>query len=187
MNEQNLIIIEGPQGVGKTGLANYLREKIKSSNLYRLSGIPDKTQTGLLKNEEMYHGLLDYMKTLENSGMNLIFDRNFFSEYVYSKLGYKDYDFSSVYNDLVEKYLNLKFNRIFIALYLENSDVYIERLKREKAEYVKFNLENSLNQQIEYLKLSDELEKTGKVKVLKVAMDDFDKGYEIINKELNIK
>ena len=187
MEKQELIIIEGPQGVGKTGLANYLREQIKSSNLYRLSGIPDKSITGLSKNESMYNGSIDYLKTLEGTGMNLIFDRLFFSEYVYSKLGYKEYDFTEVYNKLVERFLELKFDKIFIALYLENPELFIERLKRDKAEYVKFNLENSVNQQNEYLKVADELEKTEKVKVLKIAMDDFDKGYEIINKELGIK
>ena len=35
---ERLIIVEGPQGVGKTTLANYLRDNIVGSNLYRLSG-----------------------------------------------------------------------------------------------------------------------------------------------------
>ena len=41
-----LIIIEGPQGTGKTTLANYLRENMPGSNLYRLSGQKDKTESG---------------------------------------------------------------------------------------------------------------------------------------------
>ena len=46
MKDNRLIIIEGPQGTGKSTLANYLRDTVASSNLYRLSGQKDKTATG---------------------------------------------------------------------------------------------------------------------------------------------
>lgn len=36
------IIVEGPQGCGKTSLTNYLRDNIAASNLYRLTGNKDK-------------------------------------------------------------------------------------------------------------------------------------------------
>lgn len=187
MEKSKLIVIEGPQGVGKTNLANYLREKIASSNLYRLSGIPDKTITGLDKNKNMYNGLLAYLKTLEQTGMNLIFDRTFFTEKVYATLGFKDYSFDETYNDLLNKFLNLKFSIYYIALYLKDTNLYVDRLKRDKAEYVKFDIENSIKQQNEYLKIADELEETKKIKVLKIAMDDFSVGYDQINKLLDIK
>lgn len=183
----DLIVIEGPQGVGKTNLANYLRENIESSNLYRLSGIPDKTENGYVKNARMYSELLRYLKSLEDTGMNLIFDRTFFTEYVYAKLGFKEYDFTVPYNHLLEEFLKLKFNIYYLALYLENTDLYEERLLREKAEYVKFNKKNSIRQQKEYLKVAEDLETKEKVKVLKVPMDDFKVGYEKINEFLNIK
>lgn len=186
MQNSKLIVIEGPQGVGKTNLANYLRENIKSSNLYRLSGIPDKTQTGLSKNKEMYDGLISYLKTLENTGMNLIFDRTFFTEKVYSSLRLKDYNFDDAYYELLHKFLDLKFDIYYFALYLKNTKLYIERLKREKAEYVKFDMENSVKQQEEYLKIADEL-KGENLKVLKIAMDDFTTGYNKINNILGIK
>lgn len=186
MEKSKLIVIEGPQGVGKTNLANYLRENIKSSNLYRLSGIPDKTITGFQKNKDMYQGLITYLKTLEETGMNLIFDRTFFTEKVYASLGFKDYNFDEAYNELLEKFLKLKFDIYYIALYLENTELYIERLKRDKAEYVKFDMENSIRQQNEYLKIADDLEKEN-VKVLKIAMDNFDEGYAQINRTLGIK
>ena len=160
MQNSKLIVIEGPQGVGKTNLANYLRENIKSSNLYRLSGIPDKTKTGLSKNKEMYEGLISYLKTLENTGMNLIFDRTFFTEKVYSSLRLKDYNFDDAYYELLHKFLDLKF--------------------------VKFDMENSVKQQEEYLKIADEL-KGENLKVLKIAMDDFTTGYNKINNILGIK
>lgn len=187
MEKSKLIVIEGPQGVGKTNLANYLRENITSSNLYRLSGIPDKTITGLEKNKEMYNGLLTYLKTLEQTGMNLIFDRTFFTEKVYATLGFKDYSFDEAYNDLLDKFINLNFDIYYIALYLKNTNLYIERLKRDKAEYVKFDIENSIKQQNEYLKIADELEETKRIKVSKIAMDDFNTSYDQINRLLDIK
>ena len=186
MERSKLIVIEGPQGVGKTNLAGYLRENIKSSNLYRLSGIPDKTPTGLKRNKDMYEGLLSYLKSLENTGMNLIFDRMFFTEKVYASLGFKEYSFDEVYNELLEEFLKLNFDIYYIALYLQDTELYIERLKRDKAEYVKFDMENSVKQQEEYLRVADDLEKEN-IKVIKVPMDDFKTGYDQINNILDIK
>ena len=37
------------------------------------------------------------MKTLENASINLLFDRTFFSEEVYCRLGFKEYSFTDVY------------------------------------------------------------------------------------------
>ena len=95
------IIVEGPQGCGKTSLTNYLRDNIAASNLYRLTGNKDKTITGKEKSRKMYYALLNYMKEIENSDVNIIFDRTFFTEQVYALLGYKDYDFTYVYEELL--------------------------------------------------------------------------------------
>ena len=99
----NIIIIEGPQGVGKSTMANFLRDNLASSNLYRLTGIKDKTITGYEKNKIMYLGLINYMESLEETELNLIFDRTFFSEQVYASLGYKEYKFDDVYDRLLRK------------------------------------------------------------------------------------
>ena len=96
------IIVEGPQGCGKTNLTNNLRDNIAASNLYRLTGNKDKTITGKEKSTKMYYALLNYIKELEHTDVNLIFDRTFFTEQVYAKLGYKDYDFTDVYEDLLK-------------------------------------------------------------------------------------
>ena len=77
--KNNIIIIEGPQGSGKSTMANFLRDNLASSNLYRLTGIKDKTASGLEKNIKMYNDLIDYMQKLEDMGVNLIFDRTFFT------------------------------------------------------------------------------------------------------------
>lgn len=76
------IIIERTQDCGKTSLSNYLRKNLASSNLCRLAGNKDKTEIGKKKSGEMYFALLEYMKKIENSNLNLIFDRTFFTEQV---------------------------------------------------------------------------------------------------------
>ena len=93
MARGNIIIIEGPQGSGKSTMANFLRDNLASSNLYRLTGIKDKSETGFEKNKTMYLGLINYMESLEETELSLIFDRTFFTEEVYAKLGYKNYNF----------------------------------------------------------------------------------------------
>ena len=107
--KNNIIIIEGPQGSGKSTMANFLRDNLASSNLYRLTGIKDKTASGLEKNIKMYNDLIDYMQKLEDMGVNLIFDRTFFTEMIYSSLGYKPYDFTKPYNELVKRLANLNY------------------------------------------------------------------------------
>ena len=46
-----IIIVEGPQGVGKTTFTNYLREHMAATDLYRLSGIKDRGETRSCKNK----------------------------------------------------------------------------------------------------------------------------------------
>ena len=64
-DKSNIIIIEGPQGVGKSTLANFLRDNISMVNLYRLSGIKDRSVTGKNINKNMYLTLINYLETLE--------------------------------------------------------------------------------------------------------------------------
>lgn len=50
--KDTIIIVEGPQGAGKTTFTNYLREKMSATDLYRLTGIKDKTEAGHKKNRK---------------------------------------------------------------------------------------------------------------------------------------
>ena len=65
MANSKLIVVEGPQGAGKTTITDYLRNSIKHTNLYRLSGISDSTKSGLEKSKKMYIDLLEYTKKME--------------------------------------------------------------------------------------------------------------------------
>lgn len=186
-NKMNrLIIIEGPQGTGKTTLANYLRENIPGSNLYRLSGQKEKEETGKLISKKMYEALLDYLEKMVDIPMDLIFDRTFFTEEVYARLRYKQYNFTDVYQSLLDRFLKLNYEIYFINLYLKDTSIYEKRLKREHHNYQAFSVESSIDQQNVYKEIGEKLRQNG-VNVCFLCMDDFNKAYDKVNKLLNIK
>ncbi len=188
MANSKLIVVEGAQGAGKTTYTDYLRYSLSYTNLYRLSGTSDSSKTGLSKAKSMYETLLDYIKKLENTSINLVFDRTFFTEEVYCRLGKKEYSFTEVYNNLLEEFSKLDFDIYYITLYLEDEKVFEERLNREgKAEFKasKFSVENSISQQREYLKMANEIkEKYPNIKVINIKTD---KLQEEVEKEIREK
>ncbi len=180
--KDTIIIVEGPQGVGKTTFTNYLREKIVASDLYRLTGIKDKTKTGYEKIKKKYLKLLEYIENCED--VNMIFDRTFFSEEIYSRLGFKPYSFHELYKELLNKLDNLDFEIYLVVLYLENESAYEKRIQRDKGVYQKFSVKSSIEQQKEYLKLADEVKKqTKNIKVIEFSTDDRKKYKENIDKQ----
>ena len=187
--KNRLIIVEGPQGTGKTSLTNYLRDNIASSNLYRLAGQKDKTLTGKKYSEIMYKALLDYLERMQIVPMTILFDRTFFSEEVYARLGYKEYSFSDIYEKLVKKLNDLNYDIYFLSLYLEDEKLYEARLARERHHnYQAFSIENSSNQQRVYKELGEEIiKKYNNIKIFRIAMDNFEKAYKEINEILDIE
>lgn len=181
-----LIIIEGAQGAGKTTLTDYIRNRLPYTNLYRLSGHSDSSEQGYFKSKKVFDALLEYVKALENSDVNLLFDRTFFSEEVYTRLGYKEYLFTPEYQKYVELLNSLDYEIYFIVLYLEDTENFKRRLNREgkaKVDYAKFDVTNSVNQQNMYLKLADEiLESEYKnIHVLKIPNDTKNHAKSIID------
>ena len=175
MANSKLIIVEGAQGAGKTTFTDYIRYSLSYTNLYRLCGTSDMTKTGLFKAKKMYETLLDYIENLENTSINLVFDRTFFTEEIYCRLGKKEYSFTEVYNNLLERFSKLDFDIYYITLYLENEQIFAERLNRGgKAlfENSRFSIENSISQQREYLKMADEIkEKYPNINVININTD----------------
>ena len=158
MANSKIIIVEGAQGAGKTTVTDFLRYAVKYTNLYRLTGTSDSSIEGKKKATIMYENLLQYMKTLENLNINLLFDRTFFTEEIYCRLGFKDYSFTDVYEKLLEKLSKMDFEIYYITLYLKDEGQFEERLAREgKAvpKYAKFKAESSINQHREYLKMAE--------------------------------
>lgn len=175
MANSKIIVVEGSQGSGKTTITDFLRHTLAYSNLYRLSGTADSTVEGKKKAEEMYVDLIEYIKKMENKSINLIFDRTFFTEENYCRLGIKDYSFTDVYEKLLDQFANLDFEIYYITLYLKDENEYIERLKRDgKAVFkgAEFKAENSIKQQRVYLEMADEIKKKyPNINVLNVAND----------------
>lgn len=161
MANSKIIIVEGAQGAGKTTITDFIRNNIPHTNLYRLNGTSDSSVSGKLKAKTMYVNLLNYMRTLENASINLLFDRTFFSEEVYCRLGFKEYNFTDVYQELLQTLSEMDFDIYYITLYLHDENEYEKRLKRadkaDNTKYSHFNKNNSINQQRTYLKLADEV------------------------------
>ena len=185
MANSKIIIVEGAQGAGKTTVTDFLRYAVKYTNLYRLTGTADSSKEGKKKAEIMYENLLSYMKTLENLSINLLFDRTFFTEEIYCRLGFKDYSFTDVYEKLLEELSKMDFEIYYITLYLKDESQFEQRLAREgKAvpEYAKFKAESSINQQREYLKMANEVkEKYPNIYVVNIQND---RDFEDVKKEL---
>lgn len=160
MANSKVIIVEGAQGAGKTTITDFLRYAIKYTNLYRLTGTADSTPEGKQKATIMYQNLLKYMKSLENLSINLLFDRTFFTEENYCRLGKKEYSFTDVYEELLKELSTMDFDIYYITLYLEDETLFETRLTREgKAipDYAKFAAESSIAQQKTYLQMAEEI------------------------------
>lgn len=188
MANSKLIVVEGAQGAGKTTVTDFLRHSLSYTNLYRLSGTSDSSIEGKKKSEEMYYNLLEYIKRLENKSINLVFDRTFFTEENYCRLGKKEYEFTDVYEKLLKQFSNLDFEIYYITLYLKDTNQYVKRLDRkEKAviKYAKFEAENSIKQQEVYLEMAKEIkEKYQKINVINLQND---RDFEETKKELRDK
>ena len=188
MERNKIIIVEGPQGTGKSTLTNYFRDNIPSANLYRLSGQKDKTETGKINSITMYNALIKYLEDMQQVPMDMIFDRTFFSEEVYARLGYKDYSFTDQYQTLTKKLNNLNYDIHYLSLYLENVELFRVRLARESHHtYQAFSLESSVKQQNIYMDIASELEQYNNINVHRLSMDDFDKSYSKVKTMFNIK
>ena len=172
MANSKIIIVEGAQGAGKTTITDYIRHAIPYTNLYRLSGTADSTPTGRAKSEKMYIDLVDYIEKLQNMSINLLFDRTFFTEEIFCRLGFKEYTFSDIYEKLLNRLANMDFEIYYITLYLSDENEFEKRLNRAgkaKNSYAKFNKQSSINQQNAYLKMADEIaEKYPQINVVKL-------------------
>ena len=79
-----------------------------------------------------------------------------------------------------------------MILYLKDTSLYGKRLRRQHHQYQAFSIQNSINQQNEYLKLLDGI-KYKNIHKLKISTDDFETAYKkLINsipilKNSNIK
>ena len=185
MANSKLIVVEGAQGCGKTTVTDFLRHSVPYTNLYRLCGTADKSPSGLEKSIKMYDNLMIYLKSLENTSINLVFDRTFFTEENYCRLGYKEYSFTEEYNKLLDEFSKLDFDIYYITLYLKDTSLFEQRLNREgkaNISYAKFDKSKSIQQQETYLKMAEEIkEKYKNINVINICTDD---DFENVKKDI---
>ncbi|MBR2705576.1 MAG: hypothetical protein IKG14_02620 [Clostridia bacterium] len=185
MANSKIIIVEGPQGAGKTTITDYIRNVVPYTNLYRLSGTSDSSKQGKVKAVKMYEDLMNYMENLENMSINLLFDRTFFTEEIYCRLGFKAYSFTDEYEKLLERLSKMDFEIFYITLYLKNTDEYKKRLQREgkaNIKYAEFDIQSSINQQNAYLKMAEEIK--SKYSIINVVNYDTSREIEITFDEI---
>jgi len=170
----SLIIVEGPQGAGKTTITDYIRHKIPYTNLYRLNGSNDSSPAGKQKSVEMYTDLLDYIEKLQNKNINLLFDRTFFTEEVYCRLGFKEYTYTDAFEKFLKRLSNFDFKIFYITLYLSKEEEFEARLNRADkgvTKYAKFSIESSIKQQNTYLDVAKEIKEKYSDKINVINID----------------
>ncbi len=173
MEKSKLIIVEGPQGTGKSTLANGLRSTMASTYLHSLSGHKDKTQTGLQLSIEMYDIEMDYLRNLKRISMNHVYDRIFTSEEVYARLGFKEYSFTDEYKRYCEELNRLAFDIYYLNLYLGDPKLYEQRLNNrgEHHQYQAFSGESSMRQEEMYGIVANELKQYDNINVFDIKTD----------------
>lgn len=160
-----LLLVEGCIGSGKTTLANELRERMKHTQLLSLSSLD--TKNDFLREDDQYlwfhQSVLEFCKcNLYNS--NVILARSFLSDYVYFRLGHKSSDYNGKFNyEILCSRLRdiLKFADVEIIILTANENQLKTRLNRDKFQLVEHTVEEALNQQEEYLKVSEDLKQKG--------------------------
>ena len=106
----------------------------------------------------------------------------------YRDISYELNRVKRAYQNLEERFSKLDFEIYYITLYIENEEVFAERLNREgKATFKasEFTVQNSINQQKEYLKMAEEIkEKYPNIKVINIRTDRL---LEDVQKEIREK
>lgn len=147
---KNLIIVEGAQGVGKGTITTALRERLTSTNLMRLAGLPITSTAELVfENRRNEMAFMQY-----SEGLNWVLDRSYITDLIYQKMGKKPYTYSyfSTYRDKLDNqlmYLTFKYN-VYLVLLKASENEFVRRLYRpNKAAYenMAFSAKSSMTQQ----------------------------------------
>ena len=160
MSKPKLIIVEGAIGSGKSSLSRLLRENMKHTTLLSLSSIGNNTDFNYFS----YHStILNLALELRGNNQNIILERSFISNRVYSIIGHNDYSFEKEFRILSKKLKSLElFYDVTVVLLCASKNDFKNRLeKRNKFELVEHNVEEALKQQRNYMIVLDELRNDG--------------------------
>jgi len=148
-----VIIVEGPQGVGKTTLTNWLREQMLSTVLIRLTGVGDKSKLGEWKSFQYHYSILRAISDSFQCSVDFVLDRSFITEQVYTQLGYKPYRFDNrfkVLSKFLERSVANNYEVFIFNLSVSVGSDIADRLHRSKPAYHEFSLQSSIEQQVMY-------------------------------------
>lgn len=157
-----IMIFEGGRGTGKSTLTSKMRQTIKETTLINFTGFHDDGEEGLRKVSEYYDSWMQLLFSLSGHDSNLIFDRFYFSERVFSPL-YKTYDFTDKYNqlnDLLEDLSKMGVQIDIVFLTIEDRDELQQRLIRDKIPFGKAeeSVEQTLKQQEKYNRIFNHID-----------------------------
>jgi deoxyguanosine kinase len=182
------LVLEGARGLGKSSVAKWLRENTTNSTLINFTGFNEKGNDGLRKVVSYYNGFENMFRGMKVIGHDYTFihDRYFFSEMVYSKL-YKDYNFTPHYYSKAES-IHHVYNYMPVIFFYSTNIKELERnLTRDKVQLfgeVSESVNDSLIQQVAYLKMAKELENMRIPNVDVLVLDVSGKSIEEIGKEI---
>lgn len=157
-----VIILEGPRGTGKSTVGRLLRDTIEGATLMNPTGFGTDGADGLHKITEYYQSLDTYLHELASADSEfvVIFDRTFFSEWVYSRI-YKSYNFTPMYDYLLTSLLSCAESVHLFFLSIESEEELAGRLSRDKVKlfnHVDESVAQSTKQQQYYKQLFDGIE-----------------------------
>lgn len=171
MKERNKIVfLEGCPSCGKSYIANAMREQYTEMTMLSLTGLKDNSYEGKIKHHKYHMSFLDMLYQQRIGDMSFVFARSFLSEQVYASLGFKSYSFDDSF-DILLKHLDMignYYDIYFILLEVDEEQIK-QRIDRDKHEYHKYSVEDSLMQQREYKRQMKHIaENTDNVKCLTV-------------------
>ncbi len=155
-----LIILEGHRLTGKSTVSRVLRERINYATLLNPTGFKEDGERGLQKIVDYYDNWLYFLENLEkHKDLTFIFDRQIFSEMVYSRL-YKQYDFAFYFQRILLAMLDVAHIDLFV-LELNNDAELLRRAQRDKVPFagIADSVEQVRAQREGYRRLFDDMVK----------------------------
>lgn len=182
----NITIIEGARGTGKSTVVSKIRQSIPEVTLINPTGFHLDGDDGLTASTSYYDSWMDFLYSLRYHPSNILFDRFYFSEQVFSKL-YKSYKFDNFYEGFNLDMASLSHTGVkidIILLKINNEEELEKRLSRDKVAFdkVEESVNETMRQQKEYEKLFKELSGALNIHIVDTDGKSIDEVYDEVIK-----